>query len=361
MRFAFLLTQLEVGGAQTRVFQTATELRSRGHAVDVYVFYQARPCFEEEDKTILSRSKRPLHLLAGFARFWRHLVRQRYDVLITNTAPANVIGCSIAKLAGQRRTISWQTQPPQRLSKFVQRLDHMCGALGIYTATVANSHWTRACFEDRSAAYQRRMRLLTDGIKPRVDPRDKTAARRELGLDEHDRIVVTVGRLSRQKAHAVLVDAFRIVRDAQLLIVGEGELREDLERRIAALSLTDRVQLVGEVPGPVVATYLRATDCFAFPSRWETFGLAVVEAAASGVPLVTSNLDVLAEVLSLEDGAPASMMVPNEQADAWSDAINRVLDDQAVQKDLSERSVRVAQMHSIERHVDAIMDLVDSL
>lgn len=357
MKFAFLFTQLEIGGVQTRVMQTATELRKRGHEVDVFALYQARPCFEEEEKTILSTSKKPLHLFKGILRFWGILRQGRYDVLITNTAPANIIGNFVALLAGLKKRISWQTQPPQRISKLFQRLDHLMGWAGVYTTTVANSHWTRSCFQDRSAKYRKRMKIIMNGISPRVDDRSKAEARAEIGLEPEARIISTVGRLSKQKGQVVLLEALQNVPDVQLFLIGDGELKKEIQETITTFGLSERVFLVGEIPGEKVATYLRASDIFAFPSRWETFGLAVIEAAASGVPLVSSDLDVLKEVLSLEDCTPAARMVAVDDPKAWARALNEVLNDGDLRRTLAERSIAVSRRHSLESHVDNIIEL----
>lgn len=358
MKIGFLFTQLEVGGAQTRVMQTAKELRTRGHTVDVYSLYQARPCFENEAKTVLSKSKRPFDILKGVFTLWRKIRKEKYDAFITNTAPSNIIGNAVALLAGQGRRISWQTQPPARVSRLFQTLDHIWGGVGIYSATVANSAWTRSCFNDRMPAYLKRMRTIMNGITPRVDMRSKTEARAELGMRDEDRTIVTVGRLSKQKGQDTLIRAMPFVKDARLYIVGDGELRQELQMLAVQVGVSDRVTFVGEIPGERVATFLRAGDVFAFPSRWETFGLAVIEAAGSGIPIVSADLDVLKEVLALEDGELAASFFDVDDPTMLAEQLNSVLDDEYLAKKLSGLSLQVSGRHALERHVDKILDLI---
>jgi glycosyltransferase involved in cell wall biosynthesis len=205
------------------------------------------------------------------------------------------------------------------------------------------------------------MQVIMDGISPRVEQRNKVEARQALGLETNAKIVPTVGRLSKQKGQNTLIEAFRSVPDAKLYLIGDGELRADTEAQIARLGLQERVHLVGEIPGEQVATYLRASDVFAFPSRWETFGLAIIEAAASGVPLISSDLDVLQEVLSLENGTPAAMMVPVDEVSRWTQALNDMLNDPDLQQSFSEKSLQVSKRHSLESHVDNIEKLVESI
>lgn len=361
MRIAFLFTQLEVGGAQTRVMQTAAEMRARGHDVDVYALYKARDAFIDQPKSILSRSKNPLSILFGLLRFWFVLLSRNYEIVITNTAPANIAGCTVAALAFRKTRIAWQTQPPARLSRALQLLDHFCGRIGIYTASVANSHWTRTCFEGRSAAYRRRMHVIVNGLNPRVDSRSKEACRAAVGVSCSEKIVVTVGRLSRQKGQDTLFRAMKAVPDARLVVIGDGELRADYVRLVEQLQLGDRISFTGEIPGEQVATYLKAADLFAFPSRWETFGLAVVEAAAAEIPLVCSDLDVLKEVVRLDTGEFAARLVPVDDPSALASEIQRLLASPEDMAKLSRLSARLKTAHSLSVHVDNILSLVERL
>ncbi len=137
-----------------------------------------------------------------------------------------------------------------------------------------------------------RLRVLPYGIDfaPFAQPAEREAVRRELGVPAEARVVAHVGRLHPQKNHLFLLDVLaglrREVERVHLLLVGEGELRRELEARARALGLGGAVTFAGlrrDVP-----RVLRAADAFAFPSRWEGLGIAVVEAQAAGLPVVCS-------------------------------------------------------------------------
>ncbi len=101
-------------------------------------------------------------------------------------------------------------------------------------------------------------------------------------------VLLAVGRLSGEKDHATLIDAFArlapLFPDWDLRIVGDGELRADLEARITAAGLTARVYMPGSVRD-IPQEYLRA-QLLVLPSRYEGFGLVVAEALAHGLPVV---------------------------------------------------------------------------
>ena len=104
-------------------------------------------------------------------------------------------------------------------------------------------------------------------------------------------LIVNVGRLTEQKGQDVLVRAASALRDRgvpfRLMIFGTGELREPLEALISELQLTDRVQLMGFTPNPYPE--LSRASVFVFPSRWEGFPNALLEAMTLGVPAVAAD------------------------------------------------------------------------
>lgn len=358
MKIAFLLTQLEVGGAQVRVFQTASEMRRRGHAVDVIFLYQKRPCFEEEQKIILAPGKRPTpyQLVLSLKRLFQILRNGRYDAFISNTSPANILGNAIALSAGLRTRIAVQTQPPERLPKLLRALDKVVGTLGVYTTNIANSLWTRSRFDKHNLRYKRYLKIVHDGITPRTTPLSKGEAQAQLGLANRGIIIANVGRLSEQKDQQTLLRAMKEV-DATLVIAGDGELRADLVQLAENLNVAKKVIFLGEIPGDHIGLLLRAADIFAFSSRWETFGLALVEAAASELPLVVTDLDVSREVLAKGNPEDICFVLPQD-TEGFSRALNRVASDPVLRERMALASATCAREFSLEHHVDTLLALL---
>lgn len=359
MKIAFLLTQLEAGGAQTRVFQTAHELRARGHTVDVYFFYTKRDSFFDEEKQILSLRRGGRSLIDAIPRLMAQLKQGRYDVFISNTAPANIFGNTVAFFAGIGVRAAWQTQPPQRLPLSYRVLDLIAGCLPIYQTNIANSDWNRACFDNYPEIYKRKIRIIKDGIASRNLGISKDAARSEIGLPPDRFIFSTVGRLSAQKGQDTVIKALRDVPGSLLLIIGSGELEAELRELATSTGVQDRVRFCGEVSGEAVSRHLHASDAFLFPSRWETFGLAVVEACTIGLPVIASDIEVLREVL--RDGASAIRFVPAGDPPLWASAM-RELASMAPDElnKLGAASMIAADAHSISKHVDSIESVISS-
>ena len=138
-------------------------------------------------------------------------------------------------------------------------------------------------------------------------------------------VVLTLGRLAgldRRKGFDVVLEALpeiaRRVADVTYVIAGDGPDRPRLEAKARDLGLTDRVVFTGYVDEAVKPDLYRAADCFAMPSRGEGFGIVLLEAMASGVPVVASSADGSRE--AVRDGLLGPAVDPGDP-DAVADAV----------------------------------------
>jgi glycosyltransferase involved in cell wall biosynthesis len=156
------------------------------------------------------------------------------------------------------------------------------------------------------------------------------AAVRATGPWENILLVCTVARLNPQKGLFDLIDAaaevLPNVPDARFLIVGDGELRGQLEERVARLGLSDTILFAGSRPLAQIATWLGATDLFVLPSHDEGLPLALLEAMAAGCPVVATAVGGVGEVVADES---VGILVPPRQAQRLAVALRRLLDDGA--------------------------------
>ena len=145
-----------------------------------------------------------------------------------------------------------------------------------------------------------------------------------------DRLVGTVGRLESVKNQPALINAFSRIVDsarpaaerARLVIVGDGPLRGECERLIDARRLRDRIWMAGERNDiPVI---LRGLHCFVLPSLGEGISNTILEAMASGVPVVATSVGGNSELV--DEGVTGRLVAPEDEA-AMAAAILRYLDD----------------------------------
>ena len=101
---------------------------------------------------------------------------------------------------------------------------------------------------------------------------------------------ITIGRLDSGKNHKMMIEAFANLNfDAQLLIIGEGELKEELSSLINELELKNKVFLLGFQSNPY--KYLAKSDCFVLTSNYESFGIVLLEAMACGLPVISTDCE----------------------------------------------------------------------
>lgn len=160
----------------------------------------------------------------------------------------------------------------------------------------------------------------------------KQQMRQQLHISESALVIGHVGRFVDTKNHLFLIDIFQELhkRDSNsvLLLVGDGELRSKIERKIQTLDLTDSVILTGVQSNTY--DYYQAMDCFVFPSHYEGLGIVVIEAQTAGLPCCISTgvpreaaITELVQFRSLDD-SPAQ----------WAEWILRRVD--TSRKDMSE-------------------------
>lgn len=123
--------------------------------------------------------------------------------------------------------------------------------------------------------------------------------------------ICAVGSLTRQKGFDVLLSAFSQIKDTNLhlVILGEGELRQDLEQQLRELNIENRVYLPGFVARPT--DILQKAELFVLSSRWEGFPNVLLEALMSGVPIVATSCEG-ASVSILEQGKHGHLVVPDD-------------------------------------------------
>jgi glycosyltransferase involved in cell wall biosynthesis len=164
-------------------------------------------------------------------------------------------------------------------------------------------------------------------------------------------LVGNVARLAPQKDHRTLIEAARLVPEADFVVAGDGELRKKLEREAGP-----RVRFLGARDD--VPELLASLDVFAFPSLFEGLCLAVIEAQAAGVPVVATPVGGIRE--TVVDGE-TGLLVPTRDPAALAAAIRRLLEDRgAAEAMAAEARRRVRERFSVERMVEATLRLYDT-
>ena len=148
----------------------------------------------------------------------------------------------------------------------------------------------------------------------------------ELLRRKHPRLILGLGRLVPYKGFAVLIEALRQV-EGDLVLIGEGALRNDLERMAVEFGVSDRVSFLGFVSDSEVKSYLHAAKVLAFPSvtQAEAFGLVQLQAMAAGLPIVNTLLPTAVPHVARHN--LEALTVPPNDPGMLASALSEVLGD----------------------------------
>lgn len=205
---------------------------------------------------------------------------------------------------------------------------------------------------------QSRVRRIYCGVGDRYCP----PAGRDERLSERTRLILYVGRADPYKNLTGLIEAFSCARQAglppaQLVIAGAPDPRYPEAGLLAkSLGLTDAVHWTGYLDEDALVNTYQAADLLVLPSRYEGFGLPVVEAMACGVPVICSNRGSLPEV-----AGDVAVQVDPDDTDGLAREITRLLTDNSLAADLSRRGIDHARQFNWRRTAGETLDLYHEL
>jgi glycosyltransferase involved in cell wall biosynthesis len=258
------------------------------------------------------RSPRDLDPLL-LARLVREL---RADVVHTHLVHADVYGGVAAKLRASKLVSTKHNDDPFRRGgfRYVERgLAHLADRV----VTITDS--LRRFTIEEVGVPASKVETIHYGLDDLPEPWGVNAPDE---VPEDARIALAVSRLTAQKGIDVAIRALSsLPGDVVLVVLGEGPDRGSLEALARELGVERRVFLLGRVPD--VAAWLRRTDVFVHPARWEGFGLAVLEAMLAGLPVVATSVSSLPELVV--DGE-TGLLVAADDAAALAAAISSALE-----------------------------------
>jgi glycosyltransferase involved in cell wall biosynthesis len=319
-----------IGGAQTHTLALSQALRARGIGVIAVTRpYPGAPAYEEVQGIptyrVGMKGGRAIaglsYLSAGFALLARE--RHRYQILHCHQMISPMTLALMARaLPGKRLVINPHGRGPRGDVAKLTRLRPLTGKLRVAAALRWGDAFVAIAREIHDelrtmGVQEERIWDIANGVDTeRFAPAsrdERIALRRRLGFPD-GRLVVFVGRLTVAKALDVLLNAWAqrdaALADVYLVIVGDGELRDNLSRQAHELGIAQSVVFTGGTND--TAAYLQACDAFVLPSRTEGMPVALLEAMACGLPCVATRVGGSAEVI--EDGTDGRLVAPEDAA-----------------------------------------------
>jgi glycosyltransferase involved in cell wall biosynthesis len=286
------------------------------------------------------------------------LKRRSPDIVQTHGVKSHFL----MRFSGLRRSYRWIAfhhgyTAEDRKMRLYNQLDRWSLAAADRVVTVCRS------FADVLAGTgvrRERIAVLPNAVEeaPAPAPEEALDLRRRMGIRQGERVILTVGRFSREKAQADLVRASACLRRThpglafRVVLLGDGPLRREVERAAEAAGLSGAFLFAGHQRD--VRFYFGMADLFVLPSHSEGSPNALLEAMASGVPVVATSVGGVPETV---EGGENGLLVPRADPQALAEAIGRLLVDDA----LARRLANAARATVERRHSPAVYErtLVD--
>ena len=285
------------------------------------------------------------------------------DIVHTHCDTPDLYGGIASIIAGKVQHISTvhSTQFDSRLlAKVVRFIVDLLG----------KPHYIAVCgavalvIEEQLGIPKNRIDIIPNGVDTKRFLRDfnRELVRRNVFKTKGDgKIIVSIGRLAKEKNYRCLLKAFAILvreySNLSLCIFGEGRERQCLEAEIDNLGLSELVDLPGITDD--VPAILRSADLFVLPSSWEGLPLAAIEAMMAGMPVVVSNVGGLNELAQRD--APV-LTFPSGDAQTLADKIKQFLESPELMSKLGQSAQKWAmQNYSLETMVEGYASLYNRL
>lgn len=309
---AFCITELDPGGAERALYEIVTRLDPRDWTIRVYCLGPetdlARRLRDRGIDTVCLGARRASDLGVLF-RLIRELKAFRPTVLQTFLFHANIVGRLAGWWAGVPVVLSG-LRVAERARRWHLWLDRWTNSL--VKCNVCVSEGVRQFAGSVGGLSRDKLCVIPNGVDAERFANAVPADLSPMGIPGGAWTLVTVGRLTPQKGQDVLLEAVAPLMgdhpDLHLLIIGEGPERARLAQLATTLGVSDRVHLPGwqaDVPG-----ILKSSRAFVLPSRWEGMPNALLEAMASGLPCIATNVEGVDELW--DSGEPENLVTPGD-------------------------------------------------
>ncbi|MFC1853832.1 glycosyltransferase [candidate division CSSED10-310 bacterium] len=359
IRILFVTNDMEIGGVQRLLLDLLGALDRTCFEPTVALVCAAGPLIRDlEQRNIetvffpcIRRNKyfkwiNPLSIL----RLILWLKHHQFQVVNTHLFLGNTIGRIAARLAGcpiiiatEHNTYLFKSRIQQKIDKILARISDTIIAV---TAAVAE-------FTAHQEKISRQKFVVihngTDIQRFEQNNSDRDHIRQAYSIPEQNVIIGSIGRFVPQKDFSLLVQAFRLFQDhnpaSNLMLVGDGPERSLLQKTAFELGISEHVIFTGFQNE--VRPFLTAMDVFALTPVYEGLGLVLLEAMASGVPVVAAHVGGIPEVVL--DGE-TGILIANREPQSYAQAFSHILENHDFRKKMCQAAkIRVQEHFSIQK------------
>ncbi len=360
-RIALFLPSLEGGGAERVMVNLALGFVEEGRQVDLVLVKAEGAYMELVSNKIRIVDLQGKRVLTSLFRLIKYLRKEHPAALLSAMDHANVIAILAKRFSGVATRIAVSVH--STLSIEVKHAKSWRGKIlpWFINLTYPNADAIIAVStgvaEDlaqiTSLDYKNIKIIYNPVVTQRLLEKQQQAISHPWFQKNQPAVLLAVGRLTKQKDFATLIKAFAIIRKqkkCRLLILGEGELRPELEDLINKLDLTEDVQMPGFVENPYA--YMKQADVFVLSSAWEGLVTVLIEAMACGTPVVSTDCPSGSREI-LVDGK-YGRLVPVGDSEALAEAVIQTLEQERQSESLIKRANDFTQTASVKKYLEVL-------
>jgi glycosyltransferase involved in cell wall biosynthesis len=321
LKICHIITRMIIGGAQENTLLSVIGLIEKGHDVVLVTGPTSGPEGKllKENNLVkkhkikiveidsLVRNINPIKDLKAYFDIKKYLSNNKFDVVHTHSSKAGIIGRYAAyslKVPYIVHTIHGQAfhRNETRIKNFIYQTLEKWSAKKCHKIYAVAQAMIDQCIE-KNIAPTEKYRVVYSGMELEsfLENRDNIALKQKLNIPENSPVIGAVARLFPLKGYDFLIEItaklVEQIPNLRVVIVGDGILRDELEKQIADLGLSQNFIFVGLVKPDEVSEYLKIIDVLVHLSLREGLPRAVVQALASGKPAIGFNLDGTPEVI----------------------------------------------------------------
>jgi glycosyltransferase involved in cell wall biosynthesis len=361
---AFFIQDLRAGGAERNVTRILNGIVARGIRTDLVVVQRNGAFFDELDPRInvveLSQN-RTIKSIFGLKHYIETI---RPTALVSSLTHTNIAAILGNLLAAKRTPLIVIERNHFTLNRRVKRGLVWLGyrsAPYLYPRADAVAAVSRGVRDDLAGVIKQDPERIYVLYNPVVSDNIELLAAEPVEhpwfANKDIPVILGVGRLERQKNFPLLIEAFdrvRKVRPVRLVILGEGDLRAELERQVRLLGIEDLVDLPGFDANPF--RYMRKAGLFVMSSDWEGLPTVLIEAMACGAPIVST--DCPSGPREILDEGKLGHLVPTGSVDALAEAITSALNHPGDKTERVARAKEFSLPAAVDRYLAVIGEVI---
>lgn len=352
MKVLQVINNLNIGGAEVLLKDLVLCMLQRGIDVSIALLNSTGSYLEQKykEKKVCFLPMPKSSVYSPMQAFWLAKKLKNYDIVHVHLFPAQ-LWVALASMMSNRRPFLITTEHStynRRRKSWFRSIDSWMYKKYRFIACISDA--TTSALIKWIPGVAGKEILIPNGVNIERFRNAQAADKSRILKDNRRAIILSIGRFEPEKDHATLIRAMVNIPDAQLVLVGDGEMRQQLEQLAKSMRILDRVNFLGRRQD--VPELIKMADIYVQSSLWEGFGIATLEAMAGGVPVIVSNVPGLSDVIK-----SAGLCFPPGDHEALSKSISLLLSSPDLRGELSQAGMDRASNYSIDRTVDLYLDL----